>query len=468
MRGMRLCEASWRSACCPLGSSSRAVPPDEHLPSRPAAELPPRRRSRKPPRGPAIGLNSDTPGTQLRTGRLPRPPPSRGLETDHVASRRRSGAVQRSAPPAEASEAPPAKPSLRDLCRVKKPEEEPMIDEARRRLQETVCGANLWFDGLFGERIDVANARGGIGLARRLGPLLAGRGQSAQAAAASPLRPAESGESGGPLPRARRRTRADRGSRRGDGGALVDLRPRVAGRLARRSRLGASGEAGKPVRRAGRRALELRPQGLRPGPLPPGLPGGREVGDPIPRDGLLGEPRGRLRDHHQPRLRAPDEPAAAACAGTTSPPSPRPPRGRAGAPVSSSTRVSSTAAPCSTGLRARRDGGRRALAGVRDAGGLPHADRPPVALRQLHRSATAGRASSSRTIAPAALWSASGSRCSSARTPTEATPMHPQREPGPRHAPDGQPGGGRRPSRARVARPPAAARRARAGGARSR
>jgi hypothetical protein len=37
-----------------------------------------------------------------------------------------------------------------------------LIDAASRRLHETVCGATLWFDGLFGER-DLESARGSYG-----------------------------------------------------------------------------------------------------------------------------------------------------------------------------------------------------------------------------------------------------------------------------------------------------------------
>jgi len=50
-------------------------------------------------------------------------------------------------------------PSLRDLCRQRAPDEEALLDESRRRLAETFCGATLWFDGLFGGRPDVRNAR---------------------------------------------------------------------------------------------------------------------------------------------------------------------------------------------------------------------------------------------------------------------------------------------------------------------
>lgn len=37
-------------------------------------------------------------------------------------------------------------------CDVEKPNEVIVLDKAAERLQETVCGAALWFDGLFGER----------------------------------------------------------------------------------------------------------------------------------------------------------------------------------------------------------------------------------------------------------------------------------------------------------------------------
>src|SRR5215218_3240060 len=56
-------------------------------------------------------------------------------------------------PPASAVE-----PSLRDLCREGEPVEDNMLDNSRRRIEETFCGATLWFDGLFG-RPDVENAR---------------------------------------------------------------------------------------------------------------------------------------------------------------------------------------------------------------------------------------------------------------------------------------------------------------------
>src|SRR5215203_2061146 len=56
---------------------------------------------------------------------------------------------------------PPAaveRPSLREICRQGTPEEEALIDEGRRYIAETFCGATLWFDGLFGQP-NIANAR---------------------------------------------------------------------------------------------------------------------------------------------------------------------------------------------------------------------------------------------------------------------------------------------------------------------
>ncbi len=47
-------------------------------------------------------------------------------------------------------------------CRVRTAEDAPLIDDAHRKLYETLCGAALWFDGLFGERNNatIASARG--------------------------------------------------------------------------------------------------------------------------------------------------------------------------------------------------------------------------------------------------------------------------------------------------------------------
>jgi hypothetical protein len=49
--------------------------------------------------------------------------------------------------------------SLRELCHQRAPAGEEVLDESRRLLAETFCGATLWFDGLFGGRPDIKNAR---------------------------------------------------------------------------------------------------------------------------------------------------------------------------------------------------------------------------------------------------------------------------------------------------------------------
>lgn len=87
------------------------------------------------------------------------------------AGRHKPATAPQPPPPAEAAEAaevnpeaeaPPAatavEPSLRELCRQGVPTEADLLDNSRRLLAETFCGATLWFDGLFGQP-DVENAR---------------------------------------------------------------------------------------------------------------------------------------------------------------------------------------------------------------------------------------------------------------------------------------------------------------------
>jgi hypothetical protein len=52
----------------------------------------------------------------------------------------------------------PQKTSLRDLCN-QPGTSNGFVDASRRRLEETFCGATLWFDGLFGGTPDITNAR---------------------------------------------------------------------------------------------------------------------------------------------------------------------------------------------------------------------------------------------------------------------------------------------------------------------
>ena len=72
-------------------------------------------------------------------------------------------------PPLPAGAPPPPSTAQREIghsnpfkaCRSGTGEGD-LIDSASRRVHETVCGATLWFDGLFGER-DLASARGAHG-----------------------------------------------------------------------------------------------------------------------------------------------------------------------------------------------------------------------------------------------------------------------------------------------------------------
>jgi hypothetical protein len=57
--------------------------------------------------------------------------------------------------PAEA--APHPRDSLRELCH--QPHGDGLMQESRRLLEETFCGATLWFDGLFGGEPNLENAR---------------------------------------------------------------------------------------------------------------------------------------------------------------------------------------------------------------------------------------------------------------------------------------------------------------------
>ena len=61
------------------------------------------------------------------------------------------------ADPSEAAAEHGSEHSLRGLCH--QPHGEGFVDESRRILEETFCGATLWFDGLFGGEADLGNAR---------------------------------------------------------------------------------------------------------------------------------------------------------------------------------------------------------------------------------------------------------------------------------------------------------------------
>jgi hypothetical protein len=62
-------------------------------------------------------------------------------------------------PLAVAAAPAPAPPGLRGLCRQGGSGPEPFLEDTRRWLAETFCGATLWFDGLFGGEPSIENAR---------------------------------------------------------------------------------------------------------------------------------------------------------------------------------------------------------------------------------------------------------------------------------------------------------------------
>jgi len=61
------------------------------------------------------------------------------------------GAGPETPPPAETAAAEPDEINAFDACRRRAKRTEILLDTASRRLHQTVCGAALWFDGLFGE-----------------------------------------------------------------------------------------------------------------------------------------------------------------------------------------------------------------------------------------------------------------------------------------------------------------------------
>jgi hypothetical protein len=81
----------------------------------------------------------------------PAPPPPAGASPE-----------EEGAPELESAEGPSRnaeEPGVRELCRQDREGDEDRVEQSRRALQETFCGATLWFDGLFGGEPDVASAR---------------------------------------------------------------------------------------------------------------------------------------------------------------------------------------------------------------------------------------------------------------------------------------------------------------------
>jgi hypothetical protein len=86
---------------------------------------------------------------------------SDAIQLAGAASTNSPAAVPGGEPASEIAVAEPAaaapQSSLRDLCR--QPDASGFFEESRRMLEQTFCGATLWFDGLFGGEPDLQNAR---------------------------------------------------------------------------------------------------------------------------------------------------------------------------------------------------------------------------------------------------------------------------------------------------------------------
>lgn len=107
----------------------------------------------------ATGSASDAPTVDAGTGAEPAGAP--GAAPGAVPGAERTAeAPAESTPPAQQKKE--RKKHAPGPCRVGSAENAPLIDDAHRKLYETLCGAALWFDGLFGERNEatVASARG--------------------------------------------------------------------------------------------------------------------------------------------------------------------------------------------------------------------------------------------------------------------------------------------------------------------
>jgi hypothetical protein len=67
------------------------------------------------------------------------------------------------APPEDWDATPQPPRHLADSCEQIHAENREVVDIAREQIEETICGAALWFDGLFGDRRNLSAARGAYG-----------------------------------------------------------------------------------------------------------------------------------------------------------------------------------------------------------------------------------------------------------------------------------------------------------------
>ncbi len=132
------------------GGCARRLPaPDAGVPvptEAAAAEAPAASPVAAPP--PAADATGPAPGPPSRPG--PLAPPEQAADPEVATAAAIAAARAGTVPP---------RLGLRELCRRYAPEREPKLDATRRVLHETICGANLWLDTLFGGVPDVENAR---------------------------------------------------------------------------------------------------------------------------------------------------------------------------------------------------------------------------------------------------------------------------------------------------------------------
>jgi hypothetical protein len=110
-------------------------------------------------RGPEPRLPAAPPGPEGASSQGPETPPAPpSAPTEATAAVPPGGAESAGKQESEKTGGP-------SPCALEREGDDVMVDDARRKLFETLCGASLWFDGLFGEGRDVAAARSVYGRA---------------------------------------------------------------------------------------------------------------------------------------------------------------------------------------------------------------------------------------------------------------------------------------------------------------
>ncbi|WP_154662616.1 hypothetical protein [Solimonas flava] len=143
----------WRTAipvfiACSLGACAAHRPPPQ---TRPAPAAPEISQVRPEPATPPAA----DPALGGRAGPPPQSAQPKVYEADARGEVPASGVVPKAA--AEANDPSTLDPS--HLCDQRPPQLEQAIDTARRRVEEMVCSASMWFDGLFGDRYYLHESR---------------------------------------------------------------------------------------------------------------------------------------------------------------------------------------------------------------------------------------------------------------------------------------------------------------------